>query len=172
MDCNSSRCEKSYLHPPGCRAPTCVKVLWCNFSIMDFSDDVTIQNYGSEVQKNVDAVDDYCFACKAAQARAARQNWGPSHSIPTTVWALPYHHAIVIPVLYQQHIPTRLFLFYFGHSAQVQSQSTGFENLEEKAEVPACFAVIYWTHDCDGYDEPDYHCLHFIYCRHGHRWVQ
>ncbi|EGN97757.1 hypothetical protein SERLA73DRAFT_90851 [Serpula lacrymans var. lacrymans S7.3] len=51
MDCNSSRCERSYLHPPNCRNPACIK------------------NFGPEVQKIADSVDEYCFACRAAMAR-------------------------------------------------------------------------------------------------------
>ncbi|KAF9490587.1 hypothetical protein BDN71DRAFT_1422575 [Pleurotus eryngii] len=54
MDCNSPRCERSYLHALGCRQPTCLK------------------NYGKEVQKDIDSVDEYCFACRAAMARRAR----------------------------------------------------------------------------------------------------
>lgn len=27
FDCNSSKCEKSYLHPASCRSPDCVKVI-------------------------------------------------------------------------------------------------------------------------------------------------
>ncbi|KAF8980906.1 hypothetical protein BDQ17DRAFT_1358630 [Cyathus striatus] len=54
MDCNTQRCEKSIYHPRTCRLPTCVK------------------NFGQEVQKDVDRVDEYCFPCRAAQARAAR----------------------------------------------------------------------------------------------------
>ncbi|TFK22013.1 hypothetical protein FA15DRAFT_644744 [Coprinopsis marcescibilis] len=52
-DCNSSRCEKSYRHPRECRERTCRQL------------------YGAEVQKDIDTVDEYCFACRAAQARAA-----------------------------------------------------------------------------------------------------
>ncbi|KAJ7590210.1 hypothetical protein C8J56DRAFT_589750 [Mycena floridula] len=58
-DCNSSRCEKSYYHPPTCRQPSCHKT------------------FGREIQKDIDRVDEYCFACRAAQARAARGLVGP-----------------------------------------------------------------------------------------------
>ncbi|KAH7913369.1 hypothetical protein BJ138DRAFT_1146290 [Hygrophoropsis aurantiaca] len=51
MDCNSSRCERSYLHPPTCRQPNCIK------------------NFDTEVQKDIDRVDEYCFACRAAMNR-------------------------------------------------------------------------------------------------------
>ncbi|KAF9258394.1 hypothetical protein L218DRAFT_732357 [Marasmius fiardii PR-910] len=54
LDCNSSRCERSYLHTRECRQPTCIK------------------NYGPEIQKDVDNVDEFCFACRAAQERARR----------------------------------------------------------------------------------------------------
>ncbi|KAJ7245335.1 hypothetical protein C8J57DRAFT_1438339 [Mycena rebaudengoi] len=54
LDCNTTRCERSVYHPPGCRLPTCAK------------------NYGREIQKDVDRVDEFCFACRAAQERAAR----------------------------------------------------------------------------------------------------
>ncbi|KAJ7595056.1 hypothetical protein C8J56DRAFT_455918 [Mycena floridula] len=54
VDCNSTRCEKSYHHRPDCRHQTCLKT------------------FGREIQKNIDQVDEYCFACRAAQARAAR----------------------------------------------------------------------------------------------------
>ena len=29
MDCNSHKCERSYLHPKGCRDPACIKVRLC-----------------------------------------------------------------------------------------------------------------------------------------------
>ncbi|KAJ7288666.1 hypothetical protein C8J57DRAFT_1445875 [Mycena rebaudengoi] len=54
LDCNSTRCERSYYHPPNCRLPTCAK------------------NYGSEIQQDIDTVYDYCFVCRAAQERRAR----------------------------------------------------------------------------------------------------
>ncbi|KAJ7831650.1 hypothetical protein B0H13DRAFT_2240535 [Mycena leptocephala] len=54
VDCNTTRCERSVYHPRGCRAPTCAK------------------NFGPEIQKDVDRVDEYCWACRAAQERAAR----------------------------------------------------------------------------------------------------
>ncbi|KAJ3815065.1 hypothetical protein EV368DRAFT_73473 [Lentinula lateritia] len=56
MDCNSSRCERSYAHPQHCRLLTCSK------------------NFGREIQRDIDRVDEYCFACRAAQAREARSN--------------------------------------------------------------------------------------------------
>ncbi|VDB85016.1 unnamed protein product [Peniophora sp. CBMAI 1063] len=55
VDCNSSRCENSYLHPKGCRDPHCVK------------------HYGPEVQKDIDTVDEFCFQCRTAAAAAARR---------------------------------------------------------------------------------------------------
>ncbi|KAL6300659.1 hypothetical protein BKA93DRAFT_800626 [Sparassis latifolia] len=51
MDCNSSHCERSILHPKHCREPTCLK------------------NYGPDVQKDIDTVKDDCFQCRAAAAR-------------------------------------------------------------------------------------------------------
>ncbi|KAF9063319.1 hypothetical protein BDP27DRAFT_1232297, partial [Rhodocollybia butyracea] len=56
MDCNSSRCERSYFHPPNCRKKTCTK------------------NFGREIQRDIDRMDEYCFACRAAQTREARIN--------------------------------------------------------------------------------------------------
>ncbi|RDB15182.1 hypothetical protein Hypma_004811 [Hypsizygus marmoreus] len=58
MDCNSYRCERSYFHPPECRPPHCR----------------CINVYGEELQKDIDSVDDYCWACRAAQQREARRN--------------------------------------------------------------------------------------------------
>ncbi|TEB27415.1 hypothetical protein FA13DRAFT_934805 [Coprinellus micaceus] len=52
-DCNSSRCEKSFQHSRGCRDPNCIKL------------------FGAEIQRDIDTVDEYCFACRAAHARAA-----------------------------------------------------------------------------------------------------
>ncbi|TFK68441.1 hypothetical protein BDN72DRAFT_730369, partial [Pluteus cervinus] len=50
-DCSSSQCERSYTHNPSCRQTTCTK------------------NFGEEIQRDIDSVADYCFVCKAAQAR-------------------------------------------------------------------------------------------------------
>jgi len=36
------------------------------------ADSFTLQNFGPEIQRDIDSVDDYCFACRAAQERAAR----------------------------------------------------------------------------------------------------
>lgn len=51
MDCNSYKCERSYLHPKTCRDPGCIK------------------NFGPDIQKDVDTVKDDCFQCRAAAAR-------------------------------------------------------------------------------------------------------
>jgi len=61
VDCNSKHCERSIYHPRQCRELTCVK------------------NFGREIEEDVDAVDDFCFACRAAQAKAEgrRLVWGP-----------------------------------------------------------------------------------------------
>ncbi|KAI0642848.1 hypothetical protein C8Q79DRAFT_1002679 [Trametes meyenii] len=56
MDCNSPKCERSYLHPRGCRDTQCIK------------------NFGPEVQKDVDTVKDECFQCRAAAARRLPQS--------------------------------------------------------------------------------------------------
>ncbi|KAF6759195.1 hypothetical protein DFP72DRAFT_150035 [Ephemerocybe angulata] len=53
VDCQSSRCENSYRHTPGCRDHRCIKT------------------FAQEIQMDIDSVDEYCFACRAAQARAA-----------------------------------------------------------------------------------------------------
>ncbi|TRM62044.1 hypothetical protein BD626DRAFT_558256 [Schizophyllum amplum] len=42
VDCNTMRCRES----------SCAR------------------NFGPEIQKDIDAVDEYCFACRAAQAKA------------------------------------------------------------------------------------------------------
>ncbi|EIM87601.1 uncharacterized protein STEHIDRAFT_146925 [Stereum hirsutum FP-91666 SS1] len=52
MDCNSSHCEWSIIHPKGCREPGCKKV------------------YGADVQKVVDTVNDECYQCRAIAARS------------------------------------------------------------------------------------------------------
>ncbi|EPQ54883.1 hypothetical protein GLOTRDRAFT_42660 [Gloeophyllum trabeum ATCC 11539] len=54
MDCSSSRCERSLRHPSTCRSQSCHK------------------NFGQEVQKDIDAVDEYCWACRAAAAKRQR----------------------------------------------------------------------------------------------------
>ncbi|ESK84246.1 hypothetical protein Moror_3785 [Moniliophthora roreri MCA 2997] len=56
LDCNSPRCERSYHHPRGCQKPACR----------------CIQNWGTEIEKDVDNVDEFCFTCRAAQERARR----------------------------------------------------------------------------------------------------
>ncbi|KAF8184186.1 hypothetical protein BJ912DRAFT_1032002 [Pholiota molesta] len=53
LDCNTLRCERSCHHPPTCRSRTCATT------------------FGQEIQRDVDFVDEYCFACRAAQAKAA-----------------------------------------------------------------------------------------------------
>ncbi|KAF8959180.1 hypothetical protein BDZ97DRAFT_1640694, partial [Flammula alnicola] len=53
LDCNTTRCERSYYHPPNCRLNTCL----------------TASSFGREIQRDVDNVDEFCFACRAAQAR-------------------------------------------------------------------------------------------------------
>ncbi|KAH8822592.1 hypothetical protein DL96DRAFT_298424 [Flagelloscypha sp. PMI_526] len=54
MDCNSRRCERSLQHSRTCRDPGCTK------------------NFGTEVQRDIDSVDEYCWACRAAQEKEAR----------------------------------------------------------------------------------------------------
>ncbi|THU99590.1 hypothetical protein K435DRAFT_818520 [Dendrothele bispora CBS 962.96] len=54
LDCNNPRCSRSYVHPTGCRDRSC------------------IQNFGPEIQRDIDSVNEFCFACRAAQERAAR----------------------------------------------------------------------------------------------------
>ncbi|KAF9559721.1 hypothetical protein CPC08DRAFT_736071 [Agrocybe pediades] len=53
IDCTAINCERSYYHPKDCRLRTC------------------INQFGPEIQQDVDTVDEYCFACRAAQAKAA-----------------------------------------------------------------------------------------------------
>lgn len=77
MDCNSSRCERSVLHPKGCRDSNCTRVclswfLWSPmFQILNHihHDLIALQDYGSDVQKVIDNVNDDCFQCRAAAAR-------------------------------------------------------------------------------------------------------
>ncbi|KAK0460071.1 uncharacterized protein EV420DRAFT_1619997 [Desarmillaria tabescens] len=64
VDCNSRRCTRSLRHPRECRQPTCLQV----------------RNFGEEIQRDIDKVDEYCFACRAAQARAARDAAAASSS--------------------------------------------------------------------------------------------
>ncbi|KIY52498.1 hypothetical protein FISHEDRAFT_63827 [Fistulina hepatica ATCC 64428] len=52
VDCNSRHCRNSFIHPRSCHEPTCIR------------------DYGEEIQRDVDRVDEYCWACRAAQARA------------------------------------------------------------------------------------------------------
>ncbi|KAJ7208642.1 hypothetical protein GGX14DRAFT_454017 [Mycena pura] len=54
VDCNTTRCERSVYHHRGCRKPTCAR------------------DFGLEIQWDIDSVDEYCWACRAAQERAAR----------------------------------------------------------------------------------------------------
>ncbi|KAJ7064301.1 hypothetical protein C8F01DRAFT_41331 [Mycena amicta] len=54
VDCNTTRCERSVYHPRGCRSTTCAR------------------NFGPEIQRDVDSVDEFCWACRAAEERAAR----------------------------------------------------------------------------------------------------
>ncbi|KJA16312.1 hypothetical protein HYPSUDRAFT_207184 [Hypholoma sublateritium FD-334 SS-4] len=53
MDCCQTNCERSCNHPPRCPLRTC------------------ITTYGREIQQDVDLVDEFCFQCRAAQAKAA-----------------------------------------------------------------------------------------------------
>ncbi|KAF9220518.1 hypothetical protein BS17DRAFT_739278 [Gyrodon lividus] len=51
MDCDSTRCERSYRHPPNCRQLNCAP------------------NFGPEIQRSVDDVDEFCFQCRTAMSR-------------------------------------------------------------------------------------------------------
>ncbi|GJE92587.1 hypothetical protein PsYK624_087420 [Phanerochaete sordida] len=51
MDCDSPKCERSLKHHKGCRDATCIK------------------NFGPDIQRDVDTVNDDCFQCRAAAAR-------------------------------------------------------------------------------------------------------
>lgn len=77
MDCNSSHCERSVLHPKGCRDSSCIRVCLFYFPLSfmfqvlkDILDDLAVsQDYGADVQKVIDTVNDDCFQCRAAAAR-------------------------------------------------------------------------------------------------------
>ena len=52
------------------------------------------QNYGAEIQEDIDTVDDYCFACRAAQAKAEgrRLVWGHvCFSALCNIWSPSVH---------------------------------------------------------------------------------
>ncbi|KIJ60306.1 hypothetical protein HYDPIDRAFT_161203 [Hydnomerulius pinastri MD-312] len=51
VDCDSSRCERSIRHSPSCRQPNCTK------------------NFGPDIQKSIDNVDEFCFQCRTAMSR-------------------------------------------------------------------------------------------------------
>ncbi|KAG8214814.1 hypothetical protein J3R82DRAFT_9960, partial [Butyriboletus roseoflavus] len=51
MDCDSARCERSYRHPPNCRHPNCTK------------------NFGDEIQRSIDDVNEFCFQCRMAMSQ-------------------------------------------------------------------------------------------------------
>ncbi|TFL01187.1 hypothetical protein BDV98DRAFT_507850 [Pterulicium gracile] len=55
VDCSSSRCTKSLRHPRTCQDPHCIQI------------------FGDEIQNDIDTVDEYCWACRSALERAARQ---------------------------------------------------------------------------------------------------
>lgn len=77
MDCNASHCERSVLHPKGCRDSSCIRVclscfLWWSLSqvLKDILHGFAVsQDYGADVQKVIDTVNDDCFQCRAAAAR-------------------------------------------------------------------------------------------------------
>lgn len=71
-DCNSTRCERSLYHPKSCREPACNRVHFPT-SLVCFRTTLTDrQAYGKEIQKDIDKVNEFCFACRAAQERAAK----------------------------------------------------------------------------------------------------
>ncbi|EKM49854.1 uncharacterized protein PHACADRAFT_106638, partial [Phanerochaete carnosa HHB-10118-sp] len=51
IDCDSKKCERSLKHTKNCRDPACIK------------------NFGPDLQKDVDTVNDDCFQCRTAAAR-------------------------------------------------------------------------------------------------------
>ncbi|KAJ7686980.1 hypothetical protein B0H14DRAFT_2403706, partial [Mycena olivaceomarginata] len=54
VDCERTNCERSLLHPRGCRASTCAK------------------NFGPQIENDVDKVDEHCYRCRAAEERRRR----------------------------------------------------------------------------------------------------
>ncbi|KAJ7195952.1 hypothetical protein GGX14DRAFT_674212, partial [Mycena pura] len=71
VDCSSSHCEKSLQHPRNCRLTSCTRASLRRTHITDQSIPPP-QNFGEEIQEDVDTVDEYCWACRAAQERIAR----------------------------------------------------------------------------------------------------
>ena len=77
MDCEQKNCERSIRHPTGCHERTCESVSPFLQKQMQTSDRSCswrracrpIQNWGPEVQKDIDTVNDDCFACRAKAAR-------------------------------------------------------------------------------------------------------
>lgn len=86
VDCDSSKCERSLKHNKSCRDPGCIKVsalkVWevhrpLTFSDTNFRREISLtlhlplstQNFGPDIQKDVDTVNDDCFQCRAAAAR-------------------------------------------------------------------------------------------------------
>ncbi|CAK5270079.1 unnamed protein product [Mycena citricolor] len=57
VDCNDARCEKSIQHRGRCVSRDCIRV------------------FGPEIQQDLDRVDDFCWACRAAKERHARGNF-------------------------------------------------------------------------------------------------
>lgn len=66
-DCNSTRCERSYRHPRGCRQPNCTKVGRVSRTVLPIVKPT--QNFGPEIQRSIDDVDEICFQCRTARAR-------------------------------------------------------------------------------------------------------
>ncbi|KZT22816.1 hypothetical protein NEOLEDRAFT_1137366 [Neolentinus lepideus HHB14362 ss-1] len=75
MDCSSTRCERSLRHPPNCRSTNCIRVrvlFRCHWYLPTSDPISSYQNFGTEVQKDIDSVDEYCWVCRAAAAKRQR----------------------------------------------------------------------------------------------------
>ncbi|TDL18338.1 hypothetical protein BD410DRAFT_775113 [Rickenella mellea] len=69
MDCNSIRCERSILHPKSCKSQYCTKASPLDTRRREILLIAVVQNFGADVEKVADSVNDWCFPCKAASAR-------------------------------------------------------------------------------------------------------
>ena len=65
VDCNTTRCERSVYHPKDCRLPTCEKVRRSPRVQLSLILSLT-QNFGEEIQQDVDSVADFCKVRAAA----------------------------------------------------------------------------------------------------------
>lgn len=72
VDCHLTRCARSIYHPRNCQESTCIQASCSSNSMILSLNNIwfRFQNFGEEIQDDVDTVAEYCFACRAAQAKA------------------------------------------------------------------------------------------------------